>query len=153
MYITHNHVIPAMHPVCSSDPLLKIRMKGKRARDGVGWGVIWCCLRVGWSGEGVMGENNIIMIGRWHNYLVRDEKQSVRGKKWIAQTAYGIKGRKHRKIERRGVIKDCWYSSGSLWLVYEADGKHCSLYLLKNDERVQMRKEGRLCTVGWKTLG
>jgi len=81
-----------------------------RVRDGVGWGVIWCCLRMGWSGEGVMGENNIIMIGRWHNYLVRDEKQRVRGKKWIAQTAYGIKGRKHRKIERRGVIKDGWYS-------------------------------------------
>lgn len=85
---------------------------------------------------------------------MRDEKQRVRGKKWIAQTAYGIKGRKHRKIERDEVLlRTADTARESLWLVYEADGKHCSLYLVKNDERVQMSKEERLCTVGWKTLG
>ena len=28
----------------------------------------------------------------------------------------------------------------TLWLVYEANGKHCSLYLLQNDERVERRE-------------
>ena len=36
----------------------------------------------------------------------------------------------------------------SLWLVYEADSKHCSLYLLQSDERVEMREKGA-SLYGW----